>query len=92
MWGINLYPLFQYIQVARLRKSNQAARFSGVTRKPCCFLFSEVTENPLSNSKDTLLCLCGHKNPCTTDWENSCYPAFRVSFSDTQAAQKKNRN
>lgn len=27
MWGINLYPLFQYIQVARLRKSNQAARY-----------------------------------------------------------------
>ena len=43
MWGINLYPLFQYIQVARLRKSNQAARFSGVTR------------NVSSYSKHTLL-------------------------------------
>lgn len=52
---------------------------------------SGVTRNPLSYSKDTLLCLSGHKNPYQTDWGYTCHNnPIKVSVARyPSAAQKK---
>ena len=64
-------PIFIHkTQVARLRRGNPAARFSGVTRKvlsnskhTLLLPFSAVTEKPSGNPKDTLLISREIKNP-----------------------------
>lgn len=70
-------------QASRLRRGSLPRKGQGV--------FSGVTENPLSYSKDTLLLAVANKNPSGTDWEYTCLsPIPQVSVARyPSAAQKK---